>query len=118
MSKEHRIQDEIRLALSPYGIVLRLNSGKAYGGRRIFDNRRDEYILTDLRMVALCPPGTPDLLFIGLNGQVAFIEVKDSKGKLKEEQRHFLEVMKGYGYRCGVARTPEDALNIIGVKGR
>ena len=115
---EHRIQDEIRLALSPYGIVLRLNSGKAYGGKRIFDSKRNQYILTNLRMIALCPPGTPDLLFIGSNGQVAFIEVKDQKGKTREDQRHFLEIMREYGYRCGVARTPEDALNIIGVKGR
>ena len=114
---EHRIQDEIRLALSPYGIVLRLNSGKAFGGRRIFDSRRDEYILTNLRTIVLCPPGTPDLLFIGLNGQVAFIEVKDHKGKVREDQKRFLEVMKGYGYRCGIARTPKEALNIIGVKG-
>ena len=118
MSKsEHRIQDEIRLALSEYGIVLRLNAGKAYGGKRIFDNRRDQYILTNLRTIALCPPGTPDLLFIGSNGQVAFIEVKDEKGKVREDQKRFLEVMKGFGYWCGIARTPKDALNIIGVKG-
>jgi hypothetical protein len=56
-------------------------------------------------------------LFIGSKGQVAFIEVKDYKGKVREDQRRFLEIMKGYGYRCGIARTPEDALNIIGVKG-
>ena len=113
---EHRIQDEIRLALSPYGIVLRLNSGKAYNGKRVFDNRRNQYILTDLRTIALCPPGTSDLLFIGSNGQVAFIEVKDHKGKAREEQKRFLEIMQQYGYRCGIARTPDDALKIIGVK--
>ena len=116
MSKsEHRIQDEIRLALSHHGIVLRLNSGKAYGGKRIFDQRRDAYILTDLRTIALCPKGTPDLLVIGANGVVAFIEVKDDVGKLREEQKCFLTLLRQYGYRCGVARTPEEALRIIGV---
>lgn len=117
MSKsEKRIQDEIRLKLSQYGIVFRLNSGKAYGGNRVWDPRRDSYILTDLRPIALCPKGTADLLFIGQNGQIAFIECKDDRGKLREDQRFFIELMKKYGYRAGVARSPEEALNIIGVK--
>ena len=68
---EHRIQDEIRLALSKYGIVLRLNSGQAYGGTRIWDKRYG-YILKDIRPIALCGKGTPDLLFIGEDGKIAF----------------------------------------------
>lgn len=116
MSKsEHRIQDEIRLALSPYGIVFRLNSGKAYGGQRVWDNHRCAYILTHLKTIALCPTGTSDLLFIGKNGKVAWIECKDEKGKLRPEQEQFLKVMREYGYAAGVARSPEDALRIIGV---
>ncbi len=113
---EHRIQDEIRLELSQYGIVLRLNSGKAYGGNRVWDPRRDSYVLTNLRPIALCPKGTADLLFIGPNGQVAFIECKDDKGKLREDQRYFLELMRRNGYRAGIARSPEEALKIIGVE--
>ena len=116
MSKsEHRIQDEIRLALSDHGIVLRLNSGKAYSGNRIFDNRRGTYILTELRTIALCPKGTPDLLFIGTNGVIAFIEVKAESGKLREDQKLFLNLMQNYGYRCGVAHSPQEALRIIGI---
>ncbi len=112
---EHYIQNSIRLALSPYGIVLRLNSGKAYGGQRVWDNRRNAYILTNLKTIALCPTGTSDLMFIGSNGKVAWIECKDAKGKLRPEQERFLKLMKEYGYAAGVARSPEDALRIIGV---
>lgn len=112
---EHSIQNQIRLALSEYGICLRLNSGKAYGGKRIWDNRRGNYILTDLRTIALCPKGTPDILFIGANGVVAFIEVKDDKGKTREEQKDFISLVKSYGYRAGVARSVGDALNICGI---
>ena len=112
---EHKIQDSIRLALSQHGIVLRLNSGKAYGGNRVWDNRRQEYILTDLRPIALCVKGTPDLLFIGADGKVAFIEVKDDKGRAREDQKRFLSIVQQYGYRAGIARSVEDALNIIGV---
>ena len=114
---EHRIQDEIRLALSQYGIVLRLNSGKAYGGKRVFDSRRDEYILTELRTIALCPKGTPDILFIGPSGMVAFIEIKDDKGRVREGQSEFIKIAREYGHRAGVARSVADALEIIGVRG-
>ena len=113
---EHNIQNEIRLALSMYGIVLRLNSGKAYGGTRVWDKKYG-YILKDIRPISLCGKGTPDLLFIGANGQVAFIEVKDDKGRVGEDQRRFLEVVGRYGYRVGVARSVEDALEIIGERG-
>ena len=112
---EHRIQDEIRLALSQYGIVLRLNSGKAYGGKRIFDSRRNQYILTDLRVIALCPKGTADILFIGPDGTVAFIEIKDDKGRIREEQEQFVRLMRSYGHKAGIARSVDDALKIIGV---
>ena len=113
--REATIQNEIRLALSQHGIVLRLNSGKAYGGERVWDNRRCAYILTHLKTIALCPKGTSDLMFIGTNGKVAWIECKDAKGKLRPEQEQFLKLMREYGYAAGVARSPEDALRIIGV---
>jgi hypothetical protein len=111
--REHKIQDLIRLELSKYGIVLRLNSGKAYGGTRIWDNKYG-YILKDIRPIALCVKGTPDLLFIGPDGTVAFIECKDDKGRLRTEQEKFINVMRSYGHKAGVARSPEDALRIIG----
>ena len=114
-NSEHSIQNQIRLALSEYGICLRLNSGKAYGGKRIWDSRRGEYILTDLRTIALCPKGTPDILFIGDNGVIAFIEVKDDKGRVRMEQSDFITLVKNYGYRAGIARSVTEALNIIGV---
>ena len=116
MSKsEHRIQDEIRLALSEHGIVLRLNSGKAYGGTRVWDKKYG-YILKDIRPIALCAQGTPDLLFIGSDGRVAFIEVKDDTGRAREDQKRFLAMVQQYGYRAGIARSVEDALKIIGEK--
>ena len=110
---EHRIQDEIRLALSKYGIVLRLNSGQAYGGTRIWDKKYG-YILKDIRPIALCGKGTPDLLFIGEDGKIAFVEVKDDTGRVREDQKCFLEMMRKIGIPAGVARSVEDALKIIG----
>ena len=113
MSKsEHRIQDEIRLELSKHGIVLRLNSGKFWQGKRLWSDELKRFVLTDLRPVQGCPEGTSDLLFIGEN-DIAFIECKDDKGKLRPEQEKFLNLMRAYGHKAGVARSPEEALEII-----
>lgn len=115
MSKsEHRVQDEIRLALSEHGIVLRLNSGKFWQGKRIWSNEFQQYVLIDLRPVQGCPPGTSDLLFIG-DDNTSFIECKDDKGRLRPEQERFIAAVKSYGHKAGVARSVADALAIIGV---
>ena len=111
---ENRIQNEIRLALSPHGIVLRLNSGKFWQGKRVWSNEFQQYVLIDLRPVQGCPTGTSDLLFVG-NNNTSFIECKDDKGKLRPEQEKFLKIVQSYGHRAGVARSPVDALKIIGV---
>lgn len=116
MSKsEHLIQDEIRLAASQYGIVLRLNSGKFWQGKRVWSNEFNQFVLINLRPIQGCPEGTPDLLFLGENN-VAFIECKDDKGKARDKQRKFIEIMQRYGIKAGIARSVEDALEIIGVK--
>ena len=116
MSKsEHRIQQEIQIALSQYGIVLRLNSGKFWQGRRVWSNEFNQFVLIDLRPVQGCPEGTPDLLFLGENGNVAFIECKDDKGKTRDKQDKFINIMHRYGIGANIARSVEDALKIIGV---
>ncbi len=112
MSKsEHRIQDEIRLALSEYGIVLRLNSGKFWQGKRVWSNEFNQYVLTNLRPVQGCPPGTSDLLFIG--SDIAFIECKDGKGKARTDQEKFINIIHSYGHKAGIARSVEEAKKII-----
>ena len=116
MKSENRIQSEIRLALSPYGIVLRLNSGKFWQGERVWSNEFNQYVLVNLRPVQGCPEGTPDLLFLGENNNVAFLECKTKKGAAREKQKHFIEIMHQYGIKADLARSPEDALKIIGGK--
>ena len=114
MSKsEHRIQQEIQIDLSQHGIVLRLNSGKFWQGKRVWSNEFNQYVLINLRPVQGCPEGTPDLLFLGENNNVAFIECKDDKGTTREKQKKFIEIMHRYGIKAGVARSVEDALRIV-----
>ncbi len=115
MKSENRIQGEIRLALSEHGIVLRLNSGKFWQGERVWSNEFNQFVLVNLRPVQGCPEGTPDLLFLGEENNVAFVECKTKKGTAREKQKRFIEIMHQYGIKADLARSPEDALSIIGV---
>lgn len=107
--REHGIQDLIRLELSKHGLVFRTNAGSAWGGTYVNN------VIINPRKIELLPKGFSDLLFIGTDGRVAFIECKDDKGKLRPEQERFLKLMQSYGHRAGVARSVDDALKIIGV---
>ena len=111
---EASIQNEIRLALSEYGIVLRLNSGKFWQGERVWSKEFNGYVLVNLRAVQGCPEGTPDLLFLGPENNVTFLECKTKKGAAREKQKRFLEIMAQYGIKAELARSPEDAVRIIG----
>lgn len=112
--KEHEIQDRIRVDLSAQtdGIVLRLNSGSAWGGTLV-DTPEYGPVIMNPRKIALCPEGTPDLLWIGPKGKVAWVEVKDAKGKAREAQERFINLMRRLGHKAGIARSTADALSIV-----
>lgn len=107
---ESNIMNSIRIALSKYGCIVRLNSGTFYQGRMVSGN------LTDIRPVKCGIPGMPDLMFIGDNGKVCFIEVKSATGKASVEQKRFLAFLNERKISCGIARSVYDALQIIGVE--
>ena len=44
---------------------------------------------------------------------MVFIEVKAPGGRVRSEQMKFIEMMRSYGALAGVARSVEDARNII-----
>jgi len=101
MKSEHQIQQEIRVALSKAGhTVFRANVGKV----QLKDGR---WFDTGL------PVGFSDLFGVTNTGQAFFIEVKNAKGRLKDKQRVFLEVMKKNGALTGVARSVQEAIEVI-----
>ncbi len=98
---EHELQNNIRLALSPYAVVFRVNVGSGY----TYDGR---YLKTGV------PKGYSDLSgFRKGDGKAFFIEVKTPKGKVSKEQEHFINIVKKYGAIAGVARSVVDAVKII-----
>ena len=99
--REAEVQNQIRLALDPYAVMFRVNSGKV----RMSDGR---YFDTGV------PNGYSDLSgFRKSDGKAVFIEVKNEKGRLRESQKQFLKVMSQYDVLAGVARSPEEAIEIV-----
>lgn len=101
MKSEHAIQNEILLALSANECtVCRSNAGKIK--------------TQDGRTVMLFPRGWPDITgFRHSDGKIILIEVKNERGRLRNDQKRFANFIKRYPVIYGVARSAEDALNII-----
>lgn len=100
--KEIDIQSQIRIALSEYGIVIRQQCG-------IFYTKYGQAVKIGI-------PGISDLLFLGNNGKIAWIEVKRYKGKHRQDQENFIAKMHEMGYIAGFCESVEDALKLIGAK--
>lgn len=104
MTEEHKIQNEIRLALVDTCVIFRAN---VFAGRTI-DGR---YITSGV------PKGFADLFgFRKSDGKAVFIEVKTSKGRPSAEQVKFLETMRNNGAVAGICRSVEEAIKLTGGK--
>lgn len=99
---EHQIQKEIQLAVSKHHCtIFRTNVGKVRtSDRRWFD--------TGL------PNGHPDLYgFRWVDNQVFYIEVKNAKGKPREDRIRFHKFLQSHHVIHGIARSAQDALMIV-----
>lgn len=102
MKSEHKIQNEILVALSKNNcVVFRSNAGKI----------RTE----DGRTIMLFPPGFPDICgWRKLDGKFFAIEIKNERGQLRDSQKRFAKFASTQPIIYGVARSAEDALKIVG----
>lgn len=99
--KESDVQNSIRLALNPYAVIFRTNVGKV----KTVDGR---WFDTGL------PKGHTDLAgFRKSDGKAIYLEIKNEKGRLRDDQKHFINTMQHYPVICGVARSPEEAIKIV-----
>lgn len=112
-SDEHRIQNEIHLALgSGASRLWRNNTGalKDSTGRLVrYGLCKGSADLIGLRTVTI----TPDMVGQQL-AVFAAIEVKD-RGRLTPEQTAFLTMVQQAGGLAGVARSVEEARSILGL---
>lgn len=98
---ETSIQNSIRISLSQKGcIVHRANVGLFY--------------TPDGRMIHIGEAGHSDLYgHRPKDGKAFYIETKTPIGRLTDEQKRFLRAMQESGAIAGVARTIDDANQIV-----
>ena len=97
--EETKIQTEIMIALSQYGIPIRQQCGKfktMYGG-----------------IISIGIPGMSDILFFRNDGKPFWLEIKTKIGRPSKEQIHFIEEMKKINVKASIIRSVEEALNFI-----
>lgn len=98
---EHEIQDSIRIALSPYCVIFRVNVGEGF-------TKDGRFFKTGV------PKGFSDLFGVRKSdGKAVFIEVKTPEGRPSKEQLKFIEQMKKAGAVAGICRSPEQAIKLI-----
>lgn len=101
MADEHRIQNEIRIAVSPYCTIFRINVGQGF-------TKDGRHFSTGV------PKGFSDLFGVRRSdGRAIFIEVKTKTGRLRPEQKKFLTAMRSCGAIAGVCRSADDAIKLI-----
>lgn len=126
MTSERRIQNEIRNALAGRGLFFRANVGRAWTGDEIERLTGGRVLIHNARPFDTgLPPGFSDLFGLApvkigpqhvdrTLGLFAAIEVKSPTGRARTRQQAFLDAIEREGGLSGLARSPEDALKIIG----
>jgi hypothetical protein len=95
--------------------LLRVNAGLAWQGT-VVERTPRRLVLLEPRPVKIGVPGVSDLIGWTTVSAVAVftaIECKSARGRLTPEQSAFLDVVRSMGGRAGVARSVDDARDII-----
>ena len=120
MNAETRLQQEIMLALSQSGcVVWRNNTGQAWLGK-VIHQAGDQVTLTDAHKMpfGLCV-GSSDIIGISPKGIFMGVEIKMPKrpgkqaGRVSKEQSDFIKGVIAAGGIAGIARSVNDALELI-----
>lgn len=99
--KESDIMRACMLALSEAGcLIWRNNTG-------VLPDRQGVPI-----RFGLCV-GSSDLIGITPDGRFLAIETKTAKGRIRPEQQRFIDAVRAKGGIAGIARSPEDALDLL-----
>ncbi len=113
MTSERDIQNAILLACSRGDTRLfRINAGLAWQGH-VLQHNRDLLVLAHPRAIRLAAPGVSDIIGWTEGGRFVAIEVKAPRGRLTDEQKAFIDLVRRSGGVAGVARSVEEARAIL-----
>lgn len=113
MNQETTIQRRIMLALSEAGCIIWRNETAGAWLGKVAHKTGDQVTLSGARLnkFGLCV-GSSDLIGIYL-GRFLAIEVKTATGRPTKEQLNFIEQVRLNGGIAGIARSPEEALELL-----
>lgn len=114
---EHDIQNEIRMAISPYGTFFRANVGQAWTGSAIHYLSNGDILIKNGRPFSTgLPKGFPDLFgFTIQNGLPIFsgLEVKNANGRIRKEQQHMIDFLQSRNCKAGIVRSVDEAIKLV-----
>lgn len=114
MTEEHRIQNQIRIAVSDSCVIFRTNAGDFWQGDIVYSKEFRQNVLINIRKVEGLPTGFSDLLGVRKSdGKAVFIEVKTKTGRPTLKQKQFIQQMKLNGAIAGVCRSADEAINLV-----
>lgn len=116
MNPETKIQNAILIKLSQSGCtVWRVETAGAWVGRQIHKDG-STVTLANARMftTGLCVGGSDIIGIHQATGRFIAVEVKTRTGRVSKEQQTFIDAVKRAGGIAGVARSVEDALELLG----
>ena len=123
--RERPIQNDIRNALAGKATIFRGNVGVGWTGEQVIKLENGDVLIRNARPFSTgLPTGFTDLLgwtptlitpqHVGMQLAVfTAVECKAPKGRPSESQGKFLAAVERAGGYAGVARSPDDALQII-----
>jgi hypothetical protein len=125
MAKEINIQRNIMLAVSKAGArIFRNNVGTAWAGKS-YAAKDGKRVIENAQLIrfGLCT-GSSDLIgwksltitpeMVGTKVAIfCAVEVKTFKGRARDEQKNFIDKLTNDGGFAGVARTEDEAVEII-----
>lgn len=115
MNKETKIQRAIMLALSEAGhMVFRNETKRAWIGKKIHQSGDQVTLKNGVFMLFGLCIGSSDLIGLTDKGRFFAIEVKTDTGRASKEQKIFIAQIIKQGGLAGIARSPAEALAIVG----
>ena len=114
MNPETKIQRLIMLALSEAGCTVFRNETGTFWAGKVIHKAGEQVTLTAARPIpcGLCV-GSSDIIGFTDDGRFLAIEVKTPKGRPTKEQLRFIDAVNASGGIAGIARSVEDALDLI-----
>ncbi|PZQ21143.1 MAG: VRR-NUC domain-containing protein [Sphingopyxis macrogoltabida] len=125
--REQEIQNRIRNALAGRCMAFRANVGRAWTGSRVENLPGRRVLVHDARPFSTgLPPGFSDLFGVVATvvtpdmvgervGRFFGLEIKADGGRASDQQQRFLSAVRLNGGLSGIARSPADALEVLGL---